>query len=888
MLTMPVSLFRRLGLPSVLVIAGFVAVPRSQTLSPDRGAAGAWQRILKLQTTASLMHTTAHPDDEQGGMLAYVSRGLGARTTLLTLNRGESGDNAIGPELFDLLGLIRTEELKIADSYYGVDQQYYTSVVDYGFSKRLDEAIEKWGREHVLREMVRVIRTERPWVIVSRWQGNARDGHGQHQAAGLLSREAYVAAGDVTKFADMRLQTWKAKKFYMGGARENEPWTLRLDTGDYDPVLGDSYANVARLGLSFQRSQNSGRYVPSYGSAPLLFVRVSPDAAGVKEQSFFDGIDTSWRGLYRTLGRPAPAGAEALLAVIEKETAAAKQAFTMTDPSTAAPALARGLAALRELRKMTASTPRHPSAADDEVDHVLLLKEQQFIDAIVAALGVEVTAIAAPSGSPEPTGPFAAFAPAPVMGPIVGGQTFDVRLQASVRGRRPMSVAFSRWGVEHVDGNRATTLVSYALTPGPVGVAATLKVTAPALAPTRPAFSRRSLAESVYTVDARPSALVEAAPPLRASVVLIVGDVELTIVRPVQRRENQQPYGYALRDLVVVPDYAVSVSPRQAMLPERTPGHRIPVTVDLVHNRPESGKGAVTLEVPSGWRVEPASVPFELAPNARTQAAFTVTAPAVDAGRFAMTAVVTAEGKTYREGYDVIAHRDLETRYFYRPSTLSASAIDVKIAPNLTVGYVMGVGDELPAALGQLGAKVELLDAAALAQAPLGRFNAIVLGTRAYAVRADLRANNARLLEYAKNGGNLIVLYNTQELDPATQSPFPGKLPSSAEEVSEEDAAVTILAPDHPVFTTPNRITAADFNGWVEQRGSKFWTEWDPAYTPLLECHDRGQAPQRGGWLHARYGKGHYSYVAYAFHRQLPFGVPGAYRLMANLLSLGA
>ena len=212
----------------------------------------------------------------------------------------------------------------------------------------------------------------------------------------------------------------------------------------------------------------------------------------------------------------------------------------------------------------------------------------------------------------------------------------------------------------------------------------------------------------------------------------------------------------------------------------------------------------------------------------------------------------------------------------------------MKIAPNLTVGYVMGVGDELPAALAQLGAKVQLLDAAALAQAPLDRFNAIVLGTRAYAVRADLRANNARLLEYAKNGGNLIVLYNTQELDPATQAPFPGKLPSSAEEVSEEDAAVTILAPDHPVFTTPNRITAADFDGWVEQRGSKFWTEWDAAYTPLLECHDRGQAPQRGGWLHARYGKGHYSYVAYAFHRQLPFGVPGAYRLMANLLSLGA
>jgi LmbE family N-acetylglucosaminyl deacetylase len=864
-----------------LLAAGFVAVPRSQTLPYDRGAAGAWQRILKLQTTASLMHTTAHPDDEQGGMLAYVSRGLGARTTLLTLNRGESGDNAIGSELFDALGLIRTEELKIADSYYGVDQQYYTSVVDYGFSKRLDEAIDKWGREAVLRDMVRAIRTERPWVIVSRWQGNQRDGHGQHQAAGLLSQEAFRAAADPALFTDLRLQPWRALKLYMGGARENEAWTLRVDTGAYDPVLGDSYSNLARLGLSFQRSQNSGRYVPSYGAAPLYFVRLAPEAAAAKEQGFFDGIDTTWRGLHRALGQTAPAGAEALLGAIETEAIAAKQAFTMTDPSAAAPALARGLAATRAaLRKL---------ADNREVGHVLLIKEQQFVDAIVAALGAELSAIAVPSGTPEPSGPFAAFAPAAVMGPIVAGQAFDVRLQASVRGGSPISAAFTRWGIDAVDNaGNATPLVSHTLTPGPAGLGSTLKVTAPAVPPTRPVFSRGSLAESLYTVSAGSSTLREPGAPLRASAALVVHGVEMSISRPVQRRENQQPYGYALRDLVIVPEYAVSVSPRQAMLPVQTPGHRIAVTVDVVSNRPSSGKGLVSLEAPSGWRVDPASLPFELAANGRMQASFTVTTLAVGAGRYPMTAVVTADGRTYREGYDVIAHRDLETRYFYRPSTVSASAIDVKIAPNLTVGYVMGVGDELPTALGQLGAKVELLDAAALAQAPLNRFNAIVLGTRAYAVRADLRANNARLLEYAKNGGNLIVLYNTQELDPATQSPFPGKLPSSAEEVSEEDAAVTILAPDHPVFTTPNRITAADFNGWVEQRGSKFWTEWDAAYTPLLECHDRGQAPQRGGWLHARYGKGHYSYVAYAFHRQLPFGVPGAWRLMANLLSLGA
>jgi hypothetical protein len=208
----------------------------------------------------------------------------------------------------------------------------------------------------------------------------------------------------------------------------------------------------------------------------------------------------------------------------------------------------------------------------------------------------------------------------------------------------------------------------------------------------------------------------------------------------------------------------------------------------------------------------------------------------------------------------------------------------------------MGIGDDLPAAITQLGATVELLDPAALAAATkkagidrtagLDRFDAIVLGTRAYAVRPDLHAANARLLDYAKNGGNLIVLYNTPEFDPATHAPFPGTLTTDAEEVSEEDAKVTILAPNHAMFTRPNKIAASDFNGWMEQRGSKFWREWDAAYTPLLECHDQGQAPQRGGWLYARVGKGHYSYVGYALHRQTPFGVTGAYRLLANLLSL--
>src|SRR5438132_10228797 len=287
-------------------------------LPEDRGAAGTWQKLLKLQTTASAMHTTAHPDDEHGGVLAQLSRGRGVRLALLTLNRGESGDNAIGSELFEGLGLIRTEELLDADRYYGVDRQYFTTVIGYGFSKRLDEALEKWGKENVLRDVVRVIRMDRPFVLISRFQGNQRDGHGNHQAAGLLTQEAFRIAGDPNAFPeqlpDGLLRPWQPLKLYMGGVRENEDWTLRVDTGEYSPWLGDSYANFARVGLAFERSQNGGQVDRVAGPAYAYYKRLASRVnAPDKETTFFDGIDTRLTGIYTTLQRPAPPDAEALV-----------------------------------------------------------------------------------------------------------------------------------------------------------------------------------------------------------------------------------------------------------------------------------------------------------------------------------------------------------------------------------------------------------------------------------------------------------------------------------------------------------------------------------------------------------------------------------------------
>jgi hypothetical protein len=313
----------------------------------------------------------------------------------------------------------------------------------------------------------------------------------------------------------------------------------------------------------------------------------------------------------------------------------------------------------------------------------------------------------------------------------------------------------------------------------------------------------------------------------------------------------------------------------------------VAVEVDLLNNVEGDISGDLSLKLPRGWTSAPASRPFKYArAGERSVYKFTVSIPSLENKGYEIQAVARANGREYTEGYSIIAKRDLETRLLYRPSTISVRGIDVTVPRGLKVGYVMGVGDQVPAGLAQLGATVTLLGEKELASANLSQFDTIMTGTRAYAVREDLKTYNQRLLDYVKAGGNMVVLYNTQEFIPNKWAPYPAQLPARAEEVSEEDSPVEILAPTEPVFNYPNKITAVDFDNWVEQRGSKFFTEWDKAYTPMIATWDKGQEKQRGGWVHAIYGKGHYTYFAYAFHRQLPYGVPGAYRLLGNVLSL--
>ncbi len=654
-----------------------------------------------------------------------------------------------------------------------------------------------------------------------------------------------------------------------------------------DPVLGESYDTFARLGLSFERSQNGGRFSPQAGPSLSYYQRleVAPGLdVPVKEQSFFDGIDTTIPGLYRAFGRTAPAGAARALTVIDRNIKEAATAFTLTDPSAAAPALARALVAVGDAMSL---------AKDDfDVTVALGVKQRQLVEAIHATLGINLSAMAQPEGVPAPAPASGFGAGALPMPPVVPGQTFAVR--ATFVNPSPLEVKGVRITLEGKGAQVSGGSPAPQEAPRNQPLVQTFTASLTDAHLTRPHFYRASIQDARYSHDAKytvadASAMSRpvAAPQLEAVARYEVAGVPVEIRRPVTRLDPNLPYGYDQRTLAVVPAIAVSLTPSHAVLALNAPSKTVTLTAEVLSNLEGKSEGVLTLKVPAGWAVSPASQPFSFTrAGERTFQRFEVSAAAADDRAARIEAIAQSGGREYREGFATIRHRDLETRYLYRDAVTTVRGIDVRIAHGLRVGYVMGIGDDVPSGIAQLGADVQLLGEQDLATGDLSRFHAIVTGTRAYAVRGDLRTYNRRLLDFVQAGGNLIVLYNTQELVPNLYAPYPADLPRNAEEVSEEDSPVQILSPDAAVLTTPNRITRADFDGWVEQRGSKFWTAWDPRYTAMIATWDKGQAPQQGGWLQARYGKGSYTYFAYAFHRQLPYGVPGAYRLLANLLSI--
>jgi LmbE family N-acetylglucosaminyl deacetylase len=862
------------------------ALAQVQEAAENKGAAAAYAALLRLRSTATVLHTTAHPDDEDGALLTWLSRQQGVRTGLLTLNRGEGGANLLGPQLYDALGILRTEELLAAGRYYGV-YQMFTRVTDFGFSKRLDETLEHWGREVVLGDIVHAIRMYRPDIIVSRFHGKQRDGHGHHQAAGLLSLEAFKTAADPTRFPEHLqegLRPWQTKKIYMS-VREGEPIaTLKIDVGAYDPLVGKSYREIARDGLSHQRSQGAGQARVAPGSALRAVMLTDSAIPQVEnEQSMFDGIDTTILGIAQLAGSTSLAPE---LTAISQHVEAAISKFDALRPWAVASDLAAGTKATRALlEKVKAS-----SLDAAPKDHVLFLlgnKEAEFNEAMHRALGLVMEVLVDPER--ESPGPVSFSALRETFRVAIPGQRFALTLNVS--NRSPVQLERGEAGIVRPQGWEVTEKTPASDLPVDNSTwRARFEAKVPDNAAyTRPYWSRANeWRDHIYQIDKPQFLHLPFAPPEIFGIFsYAIEGVRFVLSHPVQTVYIARPWGEQRRLLTVAPALNIAIAPRVGVVPSAA--HTVvSVSVTVANNVKGDAAGKVTLRLPDGWIATPAEHNFTFTHEGEARDfSFQVSLPRVATGAHSQIhAVAEYGGRAYTEGYRVIAYRDLEPRHLYRSATMDVHGIDVQVAPNLSVGYVMGVGDEVPQSLEQIGVKVTMLDDNDLANGHLDQFDSIVIGIRASSVRDALKTYSKRLLDYAERGGNLIYQYQTQEFDAAPYGPYPYKLTARPEEISEEDAPVTILDPAHPVFRWPNQITAADFNGWVLERGSKWMTTWDERYTPLLESHDRQQPPQQGGLLYAQYGKGTFVYAAYAFYRQLPAGVPGGYRLFANLLSL--
>ena len=883
-------MFRKIG--AAIALMGFILVGGVPVLAATYERAGAtnasevWRALQRLQTTATVLHTVAHPDDENGALLTWLSRARGVRTGLYSTTRGEGGANLIGPELFDALGIVRTEEHRAAVRYYGIDL-FFSSAVDFGYSKRLDETLEKWDYQMLLEDMVALIRRYRPDIIISRFQGNRQDGHGHHQASGVVTLEAFRAAGDATRFPEhlaAGLHPWQPKKLYITRSRwrrtpeaetDNTP-LLKIDTGEYNPLLGLSYTQIARHGLSYQRSQGVGQTRAAKGSSltELRLADTTLTEQTAPETDLFDGIDTTLKGM-AVLAPELSAEFQELQARVD----AAVRAYDAREPWHIVPDIARGLELTRRLIQRVQETERA---------HLLFLlrnKEQEFMTAANAALGVSLEVLVQPTAERR----------AETFNVAVPGQTFAIGMRLV----KPAPVEASLvdaalrapegWEVQPLSAREASSPIQ---TNQPVSLTFHVEVAADADY-TQPYWTRASeYHDSVYTLTRPEFRFLPFTPPDITGVVTYrVAGVDFTVTQPVQTVSMNRPWGERRRLLTVAPVLSLSISPRVGVLP-RAAGDEtteFPVTVELLNNRQGGAAGTLSLVLPDGWDSVPENAPFAFTHEGASQTfTFQVSARNVAADTaYTIRAIAASEEETYTEGYQTIAHPDLEPRHLYRPAVMTVRSIPLNVPAGLQVGYIMGVGDKIPEALEQIGIDVDMLGRETLRTGDLTRFDVILVGIRAYAVRQDLVAYNSRLLDYVHQGGNLIVQYQTPEFDAAPFGPYPYTMGRRPEEVSEEDAPVTLLLPTHRLFQFPNQITAADFNDWVEERGSKFLTEWDSNYQALLACNDREQLPQQGGLLTAEYGAGTYTYAAYAFYRQLPAGVAGAYRLFMNLLALG-
>ena len=930
------------GLVALASIAGIATTSRLQAqnrmsysiISQESGHVALGLALRKLSVSGTFMQAPAHPDDETNALFALFGYGMGLRVVDVQNNRGDGGQNEIGPELFRDIAVLRTAELLAAHRIDGAEQ-YFTRAIDYGYSFDPEEVIAKWGRKDIVGDYVRLIRTLRPDVVVT-MNIQGRGGDRAHEATTVLVREGFLAAGDPSRYPEQieeGLRPWQPRKLYFSagfggpggpgapgaapggrggrggrggapaapaaqtqpapaanGAPAAPPVKLTpVDTAAYDPLLGRTYQEIGTDARSFHKCQGMGGMIPGFamagrggrgGGGYQLMEASIPGEKDKTEKSLFDGIDTSITAIAEYAPQ-APKELTAGLAAVLNHAKLAQGAFAAgNDAGTVAPVEA-GLSAIRSLRAQLNSMDL-PDSARYEVEFRLKIKETDFEDALLMAHGLTFDAVADD-------------------GLVIAGQPIKLTIAAQDRG--PSDVAVSSVSIAGFD---APGLCASA----PLKKDATFTCSVDAhipkdAKPTTPYFNdnywKHPDNQAIQIFDRSVPFGVPFAPtPFRVTFHIKAGDLEIAREIPVQYRYVKDTFfGDKRMELAVVPAFSVATDPTLMVIPSPAAA-AVPAKplVREVHVTVTNGtKGAaqvnVALEVPQGWKATPSSVPINFAHEDESLSArFEITAPArIKIGEYSLRAVATsaaAPGEQFSSGYQEIEYPHIQRRQVMKPAETSLKVVDVKTVPNLSVGYIVGVGDQVPAALEQLGARVSSIDHEELAWGDLSRYDAIITGVRAYERRGDLRAYNRRLLDYAERGGTVVVQYNKMEFNQAEYGPYPAKV--SGNRVSDETVPVKMLVPAHPVFNFPNKIGPATWSGWVQERGLYFLGDKDKRYIDLVSMTDSfkdNPGEKLGSLVEGKVGKGRWIYLGLGLWRQLPAGTEGAYQLLANLISLG-
>ena len=822
---------------AILAVAGTAnSADAPPLLSPEQMNAGEIQLALqKLNVLGRVLYIAAHPDDENTNLMALWANGSLYDAAYLSVTRGDGGQNLIGPELGERLGVIRTEELLDARRIDHA-RQFFTRAIDFGFSKTADETMHIWGHDKILADVVWVIRNFRPDVIVTRFSPEDEKTHGHHTASAILAREAFSAAADPNRFPEQLafVKPWQATRlvwntspfFFTNRNLPFDPTGLTvLEAGGYNPLLGKAYTEIASASISMHKSQGVGG-APRRGARKEYF---KPLKGQPMTSSLFEGVDTTWSRV---------ANSESVAAQIREIISK----FNPADPAASVP----------ELLKLRQTM----NGIQD--DSWIAEKKAQLDKIIAACLGLHVEASTATE----------TFTP---------GQTATIKLEAINRSNVPVTLQEARFP-NTGDSNKVDAAL-----PSNELVTKDLSYKIPDNAPySQPYWLRKPETLGTFTVDDQKLiGLPENPPALPIEVVLQVSGQELrytvdTKYRPADTVPTEVP-----RSVVIAPPVFANVTNNVLVFPTNESK-----TVS-VHVTAATGpvKGELKLTAPQGWEISPASIPVDLkAGDAEMVATFSIKPPDQNS-EGTLRAIVSIDGRDYSLERVRISYPHIGVQTLMPPAQAKLVRADIRKKGD-RIGYIPGAGDDIPESLRQIGYSVKILSEPEITAKNLAQFSAVVLGIRAYNTQDRISNWLPELFAYVNEGGVVVAQYNTlADLKTNQFGPYP--LEISRDRVTDENAQVRVLAPDNPLMNLPNKITPKDFDGWVQERGLYFPNKWDPAWTPILSCNDPKEKPLDGGLLVAKSGKGFFVYTSYSWFRQLPAGVPGAYRLFANMLSLG-